>query len=161
VRAIIGFGERKAKQEGYRDNTEDERFRSVVVFLSHSPVPPPPIDMDLGDNIDDTIRVITQITDIVGGVTMLSIFLEGLLATVLDLLGLFAAFIGAILALPGIWLKVDQIVHFNGRAQGMWNAFQDMADQFRDPSLTYARSRHGPPPAGHSRAIARCRRSSS
>ncbi len=42
ARLVQGFGERKAKQEGYRDGTEDERFRSVLLFVSTGPVPPPP-----------------------------------------------------------------------------------------------------------------------
>ena len=42
ARQVAGFGESKAEQEGYRDGSEDERFRSVVVFTSLSPTPPVP-----------------------------------------------------------------------------------------------------------------------
>ncbi|PID42549.1 MAG: hypothetical protein CSB48_10070 [Proteobacteria bacterium] len=42
VRTLTGFGEDKAKQEGYRDSTEDQRFRSVVVFVSAASIPPVP-----------------------------------------------------------------------------------------------------------------------
>jgi hypothetical protein len=42
AREVTGFGESKAKQEGYRDGSEDERFRSVIVFVSPAPTPPDP-----------------------------------------------------------------------------------------------------------------------
>ncbi|NJN46404.1 MAG: hypothetical protein HC808_07925 [Candidatus Competibacteraceae bacterium] len=48
---MTGFGETKAEQEGYRDGTEDERFRSVIVFVSAAPTPPvPPKDHDVTDD---------------------------------------------------------------------------------------------------------------
>jgi hypothetical protein len=42
AREVTGFGESKAEQEGYRDGSEDERFRSVIVFTSSAPTPPDP-----------------------------------------------------------------------------------------------------------------------
>lgn len=42
AREVTGFGESKAQQEGYRDGSENERFRSVIVFVSPAPTPPDP-----------------------------------------------------------------------------------------------------------------------
>jgi hypothetical protein len=48
ARPAIGFGEMKAKQEGYRPNSEERRFRSVVVLLGAQRVAPfPPALFDV------------------------------------------------------------------------------------------------------------------
>jgi len=151
IRQVTGFGERAAFREGYRDGTENERFRAVLLFLSSTPIPPParippppplPIDPNLPNILPEIppesgpLDTIGQVLDVFGGVTgPFTFFATGALAAVLDVMGTVASIIGAILALPGIWLSADAQRRTNGRYQGFWNAMQDMARPFSAPDL--------------------------
>src|SRR4051794_28572316 len=75
ARAVQGLGEMKAAAEGYRDNSEDPRFRSVVLLFAPGPTPPfPPALIDVSPRIpDDLIHEglpvdVGQINDVATGI---------------------------------------------------------------------------------------------
>jgi hypothetical protein len=63
------------------------------------------------------------------------LLLAGLLAEIMSVLGAIASIASAIIALPGAWIAQDKVARFNGHCRGYWDAFQDMANGFKDSSL--------------------------
>ncbi len=154
VRQMTGFGERVAAREGYRDGTEDERFRAVLLFLSSSPTPPsvpnsqnlPSLLPDMPPPGDSVLDTVGKILDVIGGVSgPLEIIASGVFATALDVMGAAAGILSALLALPAAWWTADRLAHFNGRYQGYWNAMQDMARPLSVPGLDQRPESEWPP----------------
>jgi len=138
VNQLVWYGERKAELEGYDDETEDPRFRSVILFTSDNPNPPAAPDprdpslarspgRDVGDDIQTGI-------DIFG---MLSSFAEYLpvIGEIAGTLGFFMSIVGAVAQMPLLWWSVRHQNRSNGRIEGLWDAIQDMADQYSDEAL--------------------------
>jgi hypothetical protein len=153
VRTLSGFGERKAAAEGYRDGVEDERFRSVLVLVSSTSVPPrapdvveldgPAAPVAPGDGALDTLG---KVLDSVGfGIDLLGLFASGVTIAVLEALSPVLGIVSAGLALPAAWLAGDRLARFNGFCQGFWNAMQDMANGFSDPALPTRPESQWPP----------------
>ena len=152
AQVTLGFGEMKAKAEGYRDNTEDPRFRSVMVLFGRGPVAPfPPGLVDVKPELPDDWAPEGfswdpgKFNDIGSG---LSGFLELVpwekVAMMAEYGDLFTAFWGAASAMPMLWRDVREQNENNGRLQGWWESFQDMADQFSDPGLSTMRMERWP-----------------
>ena len=143
VQTVRGFGERKAAAEGYRDGVEDERFRSVLVLLSRTPTPPKTPDVIQLDDMsaplapgDGVLDTLGKVLDFAGfGIDLLGLFASGVTIGILEALSPVLGIVSAGLALPAAWLGGDRLARFNGFCQGFWNAMQDMANGFSDPSL--------------------------
>ena len=155
ARQVTGFGERKAAQEGVPDGTEDERFRSVVIFTARGPLPPPnvppvidvtPEFPELPAPADGPLDTLGKILDVVGfGSSLLELVAAGALVAFAEILGLVTGIGTALLALPAAWLSGDRLARFNGACQGIWNAMQDMANAFSSSSLDSIPESQWPP----------------
>lgn len=143
VKTLTGFGERKAAAEGQRDGAEDERFRSVLVLLSPTSTPPGAPDVIQLDDMNaptapsnGVLDTLGQVLDIAGfGIDFIALFASGVTIAVLEALSPVLGIVSAGIALPAAWLSGDRLARFNGFCQGFWNAMQDMASQYSDPSL--------------------------
>ena len=150
---MTGFGERVAAQEGYRDGTEDERFRAVVLFLSSSPVPPMPPSDPHGDppvNIDSSspgsvLDSVGKVLDVVSGVGgPLALLLDGLVAgVVVDTLGTAAGVAGAILAVPLAWNQGDRLAGWNANRRAIGSPCKIWRDSIRILHWIVAPNRRG------------------
>ncbi len=144
ARPAIGFGEMKAKEEGYRPNSEDSRFRSVVVLLGEQRVAPfPPNLFDLTPKLPGDLPEggfhfeLGKSIDVVNGVAQ---FLELMpwekLAEFGEKADIYTVVLGNVLGMPLLWRDVHEQNLFNGRVEGFWDAMQSMADQYADPALS-------------------------
>ena len=131
---VSGVGERKAKLEGYRDGTEDARFRAVLVFAWPGALPPKlrlPGDVLLREipevtSGNEDLELLVRALDTLAGTGKIvelvveSAFLEvavGIVET-----------IGIVLSLPAAWLAGAHASLRNGRLLGFSRAMQAMAD---------------------------------
>lgn len=144
ARPAIGFGELKAKAEGYRDNSEDPRFRSVVILVGPKGVPPfPPALFDVTPLVPDSLipdesKVdFGKVNDVLSGIAQ---FLELMpwdkIAAVGENLDLATALVGAVYLMPALWADVREQNLNNGRMEGYWEGMQNMANRYSDPNLT-------------------------
>jgi len=145
AREVTAFGERKAQREGYPDEIEDHRFRSVMILLGsgNSPPPPPPPEIDVSEELPDidipipdtpVITTLTRILRVIGfGTGLVGIIATGVLLTVVSLVGLVVGVVGTMLVLPGAWESADRWARFNGACEGFWNAMEDMARVYSNP----------------------------
>ena len=144
ARPAIGFGEMKAKQEGYRPNSEDPRFRSVVILLGEQRVAPfPPNLFDVtpelpGDLPDGGFHFEPgKSIDVANGIAQ---FLELVpwekLAEFGEKADIYTVVLGNVLGMPLLWRDVHEQNLFNGRVEGFWDAMQSMADQYANPALS-------------------------
>jgi hypothetical protein len=141
----IGVGEMKAKEEGYAPNDNDPRFRSVVLMFGTGPTPPfPPALIDVTPRYpeDSTIPQSFEwdFPKTIDSLNGLAQFLELMpwekLAAFGENMDLFTAVIGAAIGMPSLWMDVREQNRNNGRLQGYWESFQDMANQYSDPTLS-------------------------
>jgi hypothetical protein len=150
VRAFKAFGEHKAQFDHVRDGTEDERYRSVVLFISDGPAPPEPSVNDAslqeipvpvgGDGVLDTIG---KILDIVSSTaSLLNLVLD---VVIVDLAGTLLAAIAAVIGLPAAWLSGNALAERNGKKLGIAKSLQAMSDSFSDDDLRLRPEAKWPP----------------
>jgi hypothetical protein len=141
---VVGLGELEAKVEGYRDNVAEPRFRSVLVVPSGALMPAHvPPKTDLAQFIEKEILPGTDWLDYVSRGLDIGIgvggFLETLpweeMAELAGKIGFFLTVVASVVQLPILWHSVHEQNLKNGGMQGFWEAMQDMANQFSDPSL--------------------------
>lgn len=144
-REVVGFGELKAAAEGYRDGTEDPRFRAVLVVYAPGSTPPPPptlVDLnsvklpkkllpgiDWADTIQwslDRFNDFTSLFDLLPWETI---------AEFGGRLNFWGTIVSGTLQMPLLWTSVREQNHTNGRLQGFWEAMQDMSRPFNNSSL--------------------------
>jgi hypothetical protein len=155
VNKVIGVGEMKAQREGYRDNTEDPRFRSVILFVTPDPTPPlvpDTIDISPEVGIDglipgfDVFDFISKTIDITQGVAGLVELLPwGAIAEFAGALGPFLGMVSAIIQMPLLWKGVHDQNLANGGIEGFWDAMQDMAVGFSNRALLHTPLSRWPP----------------
>jgi hypothetical protein len=144
ARPCIGFGDMKAKQEGYRPHTEDPRFRSVVVLLGDQRVAPfPPSLFDLTPKLPGDLPEggfhfeLGKSIDITSGIAqLLELVPWETLAEMGEKADIYTAVLGNVLGMGLLWNDVDEQSLFNGRVEGFWEAMQSMADQYASPALS-------------------------
>ncbi len=142
IREFKSFGERKAKLDGVRNGVEDERYRSVLLFLSTSPKPPEPV---LDDSVIHEIQLpnigksegildyIGQGIDVTtGGAAIINLVVDSVL---LDVGGTLLGALGNVLAMPAVWLEANKFARNNGQKLGFSKALQEMADVYSDYDL--------------------------
>ena len=138
IRRCTAFGERKAEAEGYPDGTSDERFRSVVVMLSETQVPPtPPSSVDVSGIVEapeidmSGVEFTSRVFDVISALaTGIDVFAGASLAAVAGPVSAGFGIIAVILALPATWLRGGQLARANARIRGYCDALQTMANQF-------------------------------
>jgi hypothetical protein len=145
VREFKGFGERKAKFDHLPDGSENERYRSVVLFLSSGPLPPVPqlndssmreVPVPKNRDTEGPLDTIGKILDVTGGVgSIVNLALDALL---IDVIGVFISGIAAILGLPAVWLESNNFAKQNGQKLGFSKCMQEMADAFANEDLRSA-----------------------
>ena len=145
AKQVIGVGELQAAAEGLRNRTEHPRFRSVIVFVSDGPTPPePPKVVDLTpdrsfgklDPSDDPLDMASKVTDVASGVLGLVELVPW--QAVSEIAGSLGGLLGVgtnIFQMPLLWKGVRDQNTTNGRAEGYWDAVQEMANAFSDPGL--------------------------
>jgi hypothetical protein len=146
ARSVIGFGELKAAAEGERDNTEDPRFRSVLILSAPGPTPPPPppkIDLEKlvpkafkheGFSLDAG-QVNDLVSGMVGLIENIAPELPELAENILGTADIATAVIGAIIGMPMLWLGVSEQSEANGYKQGYWEGMEDMARRYSNEEL--------------------------
>ena len=142
VREFKAFGERTAQREHQRDGSEDERYRSVVLFLSSGPQPPVP-KMD-GSSLQEipipqfvgtegVLDTVGKVLDVVSGLgSILNLVLD---AVLIDVAGLAIAVLSSIIGMPAVWLESNKFAYQNGQKLGISKAMQQMADAFGADNL--------------------------
>lgn len=142
IREFKAFGERKAKLDGMRDGSENERYRSVLLFMSASPKPPDPVidgtivhevqlpTINSSEGILDTVG---QVLDVAGGVgSIINLVIDSVL---LDMGTIFLTAISGIVGMAAVWLESNKFARNNGRKLGFSKAMQEMADVYSDYDL--------------------------
>jgi hypothetical protein len=148
----VGYGERKAEREGYADETEDPRFRSVILFTSDNPNPPPaPARIDLTPLHDRGVEPgtdwgdeIQKVLDRASGISSLMELVPAF-AEVAGTAGLVLNIVSAVVQMPLLWWSVRHHNVANGTLQGFWEAIQDMANTYSDPALAGVDMSQWPP----------------
>ncbi len=156
-RQVIAFGERRAAWEGQRDGTEDDRFRSVVLYVEERSVPPPDVPpvIDVTPTLPDegVLDSVAHILEVLGKVGLgAEIFVGGALGFGAGLVGLAADALIAFAELPLAWAAGDREARYLGKRRGLRNAMQDMANAFSSPALDAIPEARWPPvprPAPH------------
>jgi hypothetical protein len=149
----VGYGERKAEREGYADETEDPRFRSVILFTSDNPNPPPaPAKIDLTPLLRDDILPGVDVgdsaqkgIDVLGWLLTLMEYVPKV-AEMAGAAGYFLNVLGTIAQMPLLWLSVRHQNTSNGTLEGFWDALQEMANAYSNPALDEIRDRSRWPP---------------
>lgn len=146
ARSTIGFGELKAAAEGERDNTEDSRFRSVLILWEPGPkppAPPPKIDLALLVPKDfarekfslDAGQINDLVSGLVGMIENMGPELSDAAELVFGTLDVGTAALGVVLGMRSLWKGVRDQNEANGLRQGYWEGVQDMASQYSSPGL--------------------------
>ncbi len=147
ARSVIGFGELKAAAEGERDNTEDPRFRSVLILSAPGPTPPPPppkIDLEKlvpkvflkkGGFPLDPGQVVDLVNGLIGLIENIGPELPELAETVLQTCDMAGAVVSALIGMPVLWWGVKEQNEINGYKQGYWEGMEDMARRYSDQAL--------------------------
>ena len=145
ARAVQGIGEMKAEAEGYRDNTEDPRFRSVVLLFAPGPTPPfPPglIKLKPPKVAESSIPEgfewdYSKINDIASGVSgILELLPWEKLAKLGEFGDIYTALYSGIFGMYDLFHDLKEQNENNGRLEGFWDAFQDMANRYSNPKLS-------------------------
>ena len=155
VREFKAFGERAAQREHQRDGSEDERYRSVVLFLSSGPQPPVPkmdgsslqeIPISQFVGTEGVLDTVGKVLDVVSGLgSILNLVLE---AVLVDVAGLAIAALSSVIGMPAVWLESNKFAYQNGQKLGISKAMQQMADAFGDDNLR-SKPESGWPPVPH------------
>jgi len=149
VREFKAFGERKAQLDHRRDGSEDERYRSVLLFLSSGPIPPiPNLDVvaipipEIGssEGVLDTIGKILDVVSSLGSI--LNLVLD---AVLIDLAGTVLAAISAVIGMPAVWIESNNFAKGNGKKLGFSKAMQQMSDAFASDDLRSVPEANWPP----------------
>jgi hypothetical protein len=150
----VARGEAMARALGVANDTEDEKWRAVVIRAWDKTQPPkldgpvtpggiprfvPGVIDNLGwvDVIGGVVSIVDLGIDIAG-----TLFAAGIVTSVA---GLVISGFSAIIAMPALWASTDKLAEFNGRVQGYADAMQDMADQYSDPALDKKPVKQWPP----------------
>lgn len=141
VREFKAFGERKARFDGVRNGVEDERYRSVVLFMSAGPQPPNPT-LDPGTVLRElplftagggTLDTIGKILDsLSGAAALVNVVID---VIIIDLAGTILGIFSTVIGLPAAWLSGQAAAEKNGKMLGFSKALQKMADTFSDYDL--------------------------
>lgn len=161
--SVSGTGTDTAKKQLEAPGSDNERYRSVYIhaWIKKDPPDLPKPDTKLPDG-DEFLKSITG-TDIpqpdqgvlggIGGLDLAGRTFDGLgavgtvvdlgaqiagsvaAATVASLLSAGLGIVSTVLGLFDSWANAYDPAKFNGKCQGFWDAMQDMADQYKSPSL--------------------------
>ena len=140
VKQVVAYGEIPAQREGYRNDVEDPRFRSVILLVSTGPTPPevPPV-VNIAPEIGvdalmpgfDAFDMLSKSMDVTQGVAGLFELLPwGTVAEFAGSLGPLVGIVGGVVAMPLLWKGVRDQNLTNGGMEGFWDAMQDMALAF-------------------------------
>lgn len=145
---VIGYGDLMAEDAGDRENTEDPRFRAVLILAAPGPTPPaPPPKIDLSsvqvdgrlpkpDRWDQAGLVVDRVVDVAGFLEQVS---WGEVAEAFGKIGIVFQVISSTIGMPVLWHGVREQNLTNGGMQGFWEAMQDMSNAFSDPSIPPAK----------------------
>jgi hypothetical protein len=148
----VAFGKRKALKEGVPEGHEDERFRSVVIYVGPTEEPPfHPGVIDVTPAIPESMLPETggiSLSETNDKIAMFAQFLEQLpwekIAAFGENLEMVTTLIQGVFGMPMLWAEVKEQNENNGKLQGYWECLQDLADQYSRADLANIKLEHWP-----------------
>ena len=141
----VAFGKEKALKEGVPDHTENERFRSVVIYVGQREEPPfPPGVIDVTPELPESFLpeggFHLSASETNDTFNMIGQFLEQVpwtkVAEFGEQLDLVTVLIQGIAGMPMLWSELKELNETNGRLEAWWEGLQDMADQYKRADLS-------------------------